>query len=197
MSSHRLFQQPAAEGEYRFWQQAWVVTDLIAAAQRWVEVYGIGPFHVLPPQKLKAHHRGGETEFEMQLAIAQAGPVQIELIQQRDERPSIYRDFFAAGQSGPHHLCTLSYDYDRSLSHYRSLDYPVAMELSSPAGRVSYIDTTADFGLVTEVVEASEVFVRQLEAIARTCAQWDGVTDPVRLLRRGGYTTPDGREVTR
>jgi len=194
-SPNKLYQQAHPTGDYHFWQQAWVVPDLVAACERWAKVFAIGPFHVLPAQTTTAVHRGAETSFRMQLAVAQAGPVQIELIQQLDAMPSIYRDVFAPGEGGPHHFCTLNYAYDDTLVHYRQLGYEVAMEISSPAGRVGYVDTRADFGFITEVVEANPGFVASLEHIARTCAAWDGVTDPVRFLRRGGYTTPDGREV--
>ncbi len=192
MIRHQLYQQPTAGGEYRFWQQAWFVKDIVAAAQKWVNVYGVGPFHVLPKRRASANYRGEIVEIEMQTAVAQAGPVQIELVYQGDEQPSIYRDFLRG--YGPHHICTLSYDYERSSSHYRELGYPLAMELQVPGYRVGYFDTTADFGLMTEVVEATPGFIGSLEAIAHTCAHWDG-TDPVRFLRRNGYTTPDGREV--
>ena len=52
--------------------------------------------------------------------------------------------------------------------------------------RVAYIDTVADFGFYTEVVESRPGFLEQLQAIAQTCAHWDG-SDPVRLLTRDGY----------
>ena len=44
MTGHRLFQQPWPDGEYRFFQLGFVVDDLFAAADRWVQVYGVGPW---------------------------------------------------------------------------------------------------------------------------------------------------------
>ena len=46
----RWYQQPFPTGEYTFMQLASLVDDVVAAAQRWVDVYGVGPFYVLPPQ---------------------------------------------------------------------------------------------------------------------------------------------------
>ena len=40
---HRLFQQAWPEGEYRMFQLGFVVDDLLAAADRWVRVFGVGP----------------------------------------------------------------------------------------------------------------------------------------------------------
>ena len=41
----------------------------------------------------------------MSCAFAQAGPMQIELIEQHTDGPSVYRDMFPAGTGGFHHLC--------------------------------------------------------------------------------------------
>ena len=97
---NRLFQQPWPDGEYRLFQLGFVVDDLIAAAERWVRVFGVGPFHVLPRIEIASTYRGADSMVDMQVAVAQAGPVQIELIQQHCDRPSIYRDLFAVGEGG-------------------------------------------------------------------------------------------------
>ena len=47
-SAKPFFEQPWPEGECRFFQLGLVVDDLFAAAASWVEVFGVGPFHVLP-----------------------------------------------------------------------------------------------------------------------------------------------------
>lgn len=191
----KLFQQGFPTGDFLFWQQAWVVPDLISACQGWYELLGVGPFHVLPKQQHLTRHRGRETSFTSQLAVTQAGPVQIELIQQFDDQPSIYRDVYGQGEGGAHHICTLCYAYEDTLKHYEEKGLEVVMTTDTGSGRVSFIDARPVIGLFIEVVEASPVFVSSLKAISDTCAAWDGETDPVRLLKRGGYRTPDGREV--
>lgn len=187
---HGLFRQPWPEGDYRLWQMAWVVDDVIAAARRWVSVHGIGPFHVLPRRTARSLYRGRETTIDSRTAVAQAGPVQIELIQQFDDVPSLYRDLYAPGQSGFHHVGTLAPDYPAAVAHYRGLGYELRAEFDTGAGRAGFFDATGDFGMFIEVIEETESFVRSLAGISETCAHWDG-TDPIRLLHRGGYTTPN------
>lgn len=189
---HRLFQQPWPEGEYRFFQIGFVVDDLLDAAARWARTFGVGPFHVLPARESECRYRGEESAFEMQVGVAQAGPVQIELITQLCDRPSIIRDIFARGESGLHQLCTVTPDYEGKRAHYQSLGHELVGEITGPTQRVGYFDTFADFGFVTEVVEETPEFLDQLAVISRTCAEWDG-TDPVRILRRGGYDTPEAQ----
>ena len=186
---HRLFQQPWPDGAFRFFQLGFVVDDLLAAAARWARVHAVGPFHVLPPVEVSCTYRGTESEIAMQIAVAQAGPVQIELIQQLCDRASVFRDLFAPAQSGFHQLCTVSPDYEGKKAHLAQLGYEMASEIIANGSRVAYFDTVRDFGFFTEVVEETPGFLDQLGKIARTCAEWDGA-DPVRLLTRNGYRTP-------
>ncbi len=187
---NRFYQGPNPTGEYTFFQIAWVVDDLLASARRWVEVYGVGPFHVMPRRKVKVIYRGTPGELDVQIAVVQSGPVQLEFIQQFDGEPSVYRDIYGVGQGGLHHLCTVSENYDETLRHYQNLGYPVIAEFETPM-RVAYVDTHKDFGFISEVVEKSAAFMASLVAIAETCAAWDG-TDPIRFLTRDGYRVPDG-----
>jgi hypothetical protein len=190
MTSTPWYEQPWPDGDYRFFQLGFVVDDVLAAASRWAQVFGIGPFHVLPRIQPPCTYRGVDTEIDMQVATAQAGPVQIELIAQYCERPSVYRDLFAAHESGFHQLATLTTDYAARKASFEALGYEVACEFVVRGQHVGYVDTVADFGFFTEVIEDVPGFVEGLAGIARTCAEWDGATDPVRILTRDGYRTP-------
>jgi Glyoxalase/Bleomycin resistance protein/Dioxygenase superfamily len=184
-----FFEQRWPEGEYRLFQLGFMVDDLVTAATKWADVFRIGPFHVLPPFDVPCTYRGVDTRIDMQIAVAQAGPVQIELIHQRDDRPSVYREFAERHGSGVHQLCTVAADYDAKKAYYVARGYPLVCEIASSTPRTAFFDTFDEFGFYTEVAEPVPSFLTSLEAIARTCAEWDG-TDPVRLLTRDGYRTP-------
>jgi len=189
-----LFEQPwpEGEGEFRFFQLGHVVDDVVAAALAWVETFGVGPFHVLPvvEQRLTGGDGGGgERTIRVQVGVAQAGPVQIELIQQHCETPSFYRDWSRNGTSAFHQVATVTGDYDAKKAHFRAVGHEVVAESLSGRFRVAYVDTVASFGFYTEIVEQTPGFLAQLQAISRTCADWDG-RDPVRLLTRDGYRVP-------
>jgi hypothetical protein len=190
-SAHPLFEQTWPEGEYRFFQLGYVVHDIVGAAGRWSSTFGVGPFHVLPVVDQQLTHPDGEVRtLRIQVAVAQAGPVQIELIQQHCDTPSLYRDWSKEGTSAFHQVATVTSDYDGKKAHFEALGFEVAAESLGGSFRVAYINTVAAFGFYTEIVERTPRFMEQLEAIARTCATWDG-TDPVRLLTRGGYRVPE------
>jgi len=189
--AHPLFEQPWPEGEYRFFQLGHVVDDIVSAARRWSSTFGIGPFHVLPVVEQQLTYADGDVRtIRIQVGVAQAGPVQIELIQQHCDVRSLYRDWSKGGVSAFHQVATVTNDYDAKLSHFRSIGHEVAAESLGGSFRVAYVDTVGAFGFYTEVVEHTPRFLEQLDAISRTCASWDG-TDPVRFLTRAGYRVPE------
>lgn len=47
------------------------------------------------------------------IALANSGPLQIELIQQRNDAPSMYRDFLAEGHEGLQYVAYWTEDFDR------------------------------------------------------------------------------------
>jgi hypothetical protein len=187
--AHPLFEQPWPDGEFRFFQLGHVVDDVFAAAARWVRTFGIGPFHVLPVVEQQAAYGGEVRAVQVQVAVAQAGPVQIELIQQHCDTPSIFREWSRGGTSAFHQIATLTSDYDGKVAHFQALGYQIAAESLGGGFRVAYIDTAAEFGFYTEVVDPPSGFVAKVRDISDTCAGWDG-RDPVRILTRGGYRLP-------
>lgn len=187
---HRLYEQPWPEGEHRHFQIGHVVDDVLEAAGRWARVFGIGPFHVLPRIQIECTYRGRPGALDTQIAVAQAGPVQIELVQPFGSEPNVYTDLADRGACRFHQLSTVTPDYARTVAHYEQLGYALACEIDARGQHVAYVDTIDDFGFFTEVVESVPGFLDNLATIARTCAEWDGSTDPVRLLTREGYRTP-------
>lgn len=184
-----LFEQPWPEGGYSFFQLGFVVDDIVAAATTWAQTFGIGPFHVMPIVDQVGTYRGDPATISIQVAVAQAGPVQIELVQQHCDRPSIFREWRRNGIASFHQLATVTTDYDGRKAHYLARGYDLVAESPGGSFRVAYFDTSVDFGFYTEVVEETPRFLAQLAKVAATCAGWDG-GDPVRLLTRDGYRVP-------
>jgi hypothetical protein len=186
---HPFFEQAWPEGEYRMFQIGVVVDDIIGACGEWARVFGIGPFHVFPRIETACWYRGDDTAVDLQIAVAQAGPVQIELIQQHCDRPSVYRELAGDG-SRIHQLCAITSDYHGKKAWYESLGYRLVSEMVVRGQHVGFVATFADFGFYTELAEDVPGFVEGLTRVARTCAEWDRITDPVRILTKDGYRTP-------
>jgi hypothetical protein len=75
-----------------------VVRDIEKAMRHWVEVCGVGPWFYaeqLPMDEFR--YKGRIYDLKVSIALANSGDVQLELIQQRNDVPSLYSDFLAAG----------------------------------------------------------------------------------------------------
>lgn len=182
---HPLYEQAWPEGDYRFFQLGFVVDDLVAAASRWATVHGVGPFHIGPPIEMEATVAGEPAPASIRIGLAQAGPVQVELIQQLCDRPSLFRDW----PRPFHQLATVTADFDGRQRHMEQCGYEPVAAIEMPALRVAYFDTVADFGFYTELVSSNPDFFARWRGISETCAAWDG-TDPVRIMTSEGYRVP-------
>jgi len=190
---HPLFEQRWPEGDFRFFQLGFVVDDLMSAAMHWVRTFGVGPFHIMPRSQSTCRYRGVEAGIDLQIGVAQAGPVQIELIANHTEGESVFSELATRhghNRFGLHQVSTLTRNFDAKIAHYLEQGHEIASEMGTPGQRVTFIDTVAEFGFYTEVVEEKASFQANLAAIARTCETWDG-TDPIRILTRDGYRVPE------
>jgi hypothetical protein len=94
-------------------QYAYFVDDVFAAAERWAAVNGAGPFFVTEHHKAdRFTYRGTDVEADVTYGFGYCGDVQIQLIAQHDDAPSIYRDMYAPGEFGFHHVAKYPADYD-------------------------------------------------------------------------------------
>lgn len=163
-------------------QMAWVVEDLEEAAHRWNRTSGVGPFlvnrHIRIIDPLYREEPG---EVDFSTAIAQAGPVQIELVQQHCDSPSCYRDSVPAGSEGFHHMAVMVESYDQVVAHYVQQSCSIASEGLFGEARFCYVDCRQSIGHMVEVLEDCAPIRSFFAAIARAAEEWDG--DPATLLR--------------
>ena len=76
----------------RIAQNGYVVRDVRAAMDHWIDVMGVGPWFYFDRVKIDYfRHRGEDSNLEMSAALANPGDIQIELIQQRNDAPSCTR----------------------------------------------------------------------------------------------------------
>ncbi len=163
-------------------QLAWVVRDLDEAMRRWIEQQGAGPFYVMRHCPVtNVRYRGAPGTVDMDVAIAQSGGVQVELIQQHDDRPSCYRDMYRQGQEGFHHICYLVDDLPAALAHFGRLGQSPAIEGDFGNVKFAYVDTRPGIGCMTELVGRHPDIEAFFAMIAEAARGWDG-RDPIRTI---------------
>ena len=169
-------------GEIR--QNGYVVHDIVAAMKHWTEVLGVGPFFYLEKPPIEEfRYRGEPSDLDVSIALSNSGPLQIELIQQRNDAPSMYRDFLSAGREGLQHVAYWTDDFDADFERVRKLGYEVGQsgQVAGPRGRFVYFATEAHPGTVIELSEVSGPKGKVFKMIAETARTWDG-SDPVRPI---------------
>ncbi len=163
-------------------QNGYVVRDIEAALEHWTTVLGVGPFYYIERVPMESFlYRGEPSEVEVSIALANTGDLQIELIQQRNDAPSMYRDFLAAGNEGLQHMAYWSVDFEQDLARALALGYEIGQEgrIGDP-GRFVYLQTQAHPGTVVELSDISGPKGKFFEHIRRKAASWDG-RHPVRV----------------
>ena len=97
-------------------QNGYVVRDIEAAMRHWIDVLGVGPwFYVARAPIEDFQYRGAPSPVEVSIALANSGALQIELIQQRNDAPSMYRDFLQAGNERLQHVAYWTQTFDADL----------------------------------------------------------------------------------
>lgn len=168
---------------YPIVQYAYVVNDLDEGIRHWVEVVGAGPFFVSRHHRGREHtYRGKRDEAVFSYAFGQAGPAQVQLIQVEDERPSVYRDMFAPGEEGFHHVACLVPADDMAAEVARFVDagFELASTLHSYVP-VAYLDCRSALGFFVELHGLNDDVDELFTQIRVAHEEWDGVTDPVRV----------------
>ncbi len=169
-------------GEIR--QVAYLVPDIEAAMDHWSRVLGVGPWYYNPRVPIRNYHyRGERHEPHNSVALANAGALQIELLQPRNDVPSMYRDFLRAGHQGVQHVAYWTEQFDADLARAQAAGFTVCMggEVGDN-GRFVYFEDRS--GLPGSTIELSEVAGpkgRLFKLIRDAAVDWDG-RDPVRAF---------------
>lgn len=166
-------------GEIR--QAGYVVHDIEAAMDAWTRTLGVGPWFYMERVPVRDfRYRGEPSPIEVSVALANSGPLQIELIQQRNDAPSMYRDFLAAGRTGLQHVAYWTDDFERDLAASLARGYRVGMSGEvGERGRYVYFDTEFHPGTVVELSEIAGPKGTVFKMIRDASIGWDG-SEPIR-----------------
>jgi hypothetical protein len=104
----------------------------------------------------------------------------VELIQQRNEAPSLYRDFLNAGHEGLQHIGYGTHNFAADLHRILQAGYTIGLS-GTVAGRQPfvYLLTEGHPGTVVELLDMAGERAQRFARIAEAARHWDG-TDPIR-----------------
>jgi hypothetical protein len=167
-------------------QIAYTVADIQKAMRHYSELLNVGPWFLVGPfVPPKGVYRGAVTTMKVSLALAFAGEMMIELIEQHDDKPSVFGETLKArGAHGFHHWAVGTRDFEKTTAHYRALGYAEAFSDTAPMGfRVVYFDTTRDLPGMLEVIEINAAAEEGFRAMYLAARDWDGKTHIVNQIQ--------------
>jgi hypothetical protein len=136
----------------QWFQVAYLVNDIDAAIGRWTALFGAGPFSVTEHHRTERFmYRDTDQEADVSYAFGYLGDTMIQFIVQHDETPSIYRDMYAAGEEGYHHVAYLVHDFEDEYEKLTSLGFAPACRLYADGVDAAYFDTREVTGGFTEI----------------------------------------------
>ncbi|WAT19220.1 VOC family protein [Aurantiacibacter sp. MUD11] len=163
-------------------QTAYVVEDLAETLHYYVHTLNVGPFFTLPHRVAQGRmYRGVESLTETSMAMGFAGNMLIELIQQHDEVPSLFKECVDAEGYGFHHYGVVHEDVDAVLPSYYGEGYELVGSTPVPTGGTVVFLQSPDpvhrgyLELIPWSQSMDAMFTRYWQA----ARDWDG-TDPIR-----------------
>lgn len=168
-------------GEIR--QIAFIVEDIDEAMDYWAQTLGIGPFFIKRRIVFDNFiYRGKKTASPtVSIALANSGFMQIELIQQHDGNPSIYKEFLNAGQKSLQHVSSwlTTADLLRKKSELIGKGYEVAQECVIPSSGVQLVYFSTEkgpSGFIFEIADLKEPGqYERVSGIRDAYENWDGI----------------------
>ncbi len=164
-------------------QLAFVPADFEGALRYWTDVVGAGPFFALDHVRLEnLKYKGQPSDVDFSMALGYWGDLQIELIRQHNDAPSIYKAWRDEGREGLHHVCLLVDDMAEARSACAEAKAEVVQEgLVSGGGEVIYVDPGGGPGSLVEILKPGPG-TRDFFGMMRQAARdWDG-SEPLRRL---------------
>lgn len=165
-------------------QIGYVVKDIDKAMRTWSDTLGVGPWFY--------KEEVGTTEFRyygkpsrlptLSIALANSGDVQIELIQQRDDAPSLYLDTLARNGETAQHVAYWTVDrFDEFVGKLLAKGYIEghAGRMGHGRGRFAYFIHPDLPSAMVELSEISGGKAEYFDRVRRAAVDWDGV-EPIR-----------------
>ena len=135
-----------------------VVKDMDRAIEYYSSNFGWGPFQIQEVKMKGFTYRGEAGSCRLKMAIAQSGPIEIELIQVLEgETP--HTEFLREKGEGLHHLRFSVDDLNAVLAQWAGEGIEPVWQHSMPEIGVSwaYLNTDAVGGVMVELIEMKEV----------------------------------------
>jgi methylmalonyl-CoA/ethylmalonyl-CoA epimerase len=136
-----------------------VVRDLDKAVETWWTRFGVGPWQLYTygkPLVPRMSRNGQPTEYSMRVALANIGPMRIELVQPL-EGDTVYEEFLARHGEGVHHVGVLVNSMAEALKQAECAGLDMTQDGAGFGqdgdGHYAYLDTEPLIGITVELID--------------------------------------------
>jgi len=150
---------------------------------------GFGPFFRLPSQPLVSYYGDERSDLVMSGAFTFSGTQQIELLQQDNDAPSVYRDFLAHSPGGGlHHVAMWADDVWKKVDELNTPEKRFEVVQQNVLGPdperrneiyLVPVGASRNASLTIQIMEPTEQTLGFFAFMKEAAERWDG-TDPVR-----------------
>lgn len=166
-------------------QVGYVVRDIEQAMAHWLRL-GVGPwFYKEEVASTEFRYHGKDSRLpRLSIALANSGDLQLELIQQRDDAPSLYLDTLARnGECAQHVAYWTAEHFDAWSRQLLELGYVEghAGRMGANRGRYAYFYRTDFPSAMIELSESTGGKAEYFAQIREASRDWDG-TEPIRRV---------------
>ena len=157
-------------------QMGFVVDDFDGPIKHWTEKLNVGPFFILEHLDLKDfHYKGNKSNIDFSVAISFSGDMQIELIKQHCDTPSIYNEYSEIKRGDLHHICRLTPDINNDIKVLENQGYKNIQDGETEDGGIkfAYLDAQENYGSILELAELAEENLVLTEAMKNASKNWD------------------------
>ena len=166
-------------------QVGYVVRDIEQAMLQWARL-GVGPwFYKEEVVSTEFRYHGKPSALpKLSIALANSGDLQLELIQQRDDAPTLYLDSLRRQGECAQHVAYWTNDrFDAMCAQLLELGYIEghAGRMGAQRGRFAYFVHPLLASAMIEISEGTGGKAEYFEQVRMAAAAWDG-TDPIRRI---------------
>jgi len=169
-------------------QIGYAVADMETAIRHWVEVEGVGPWFLFDPITFLEYRYNGipQPDSNLAIALANSGDLQIELLHQRSNAPSMLTDFRARHPTLPpqglmQHWSAWPGDYDAVYARALAAGYELAQEGRTERVRFAYFRANPGGAEGIEISDNPPVAQAFRTRVRDAALNWDG-SNPIRRL---------------
>lgn len=158
-------------------QIAYLVPDLHMAIEFWAQKLNVGPFKILSHlQYAEIEYQAKPVDLDLSIALAWGNGVQIELMQQHSDAPTVFTDFTTAA-GGFHHVGIHTDDLIRDDQRLRDAGFQKLQRQLSITGTETIFFGGIPMAGIVELIHTRGG--SQLSNLLKeAAAAWDG-TDPI------------------